>query len=49
MLMAITCKRKEQAGIADSAGLRALEAAEKGWVTQKMIWKKGKSSGSFPL
>lgn len=37
MLIGIECKWKEQPGLADAAGLRALEAAEKGRVTQKMI------------
>ncbi len=36
-LMAIECKVKEHPGHADAAGLRALEAAEKGRVTEKMI------------
>lgn len=36
-LIGIECKWKEQPGLADAAGLRALEAAEKGRVTQKMI------------
>lgn len=36
-LIGVECKWKEQPGLADAAGLRALEAAEKGRVTQKMI------------
>lgn len=36
-LVAIECKWKEQPGTSDSAGLRALEAAEAGRVKQKMI------------
>lgn len=36
-LIAIECKWKEQPGLADAAGLRALETVEKGRVGQKMI------------
>ena len=36
-LIAIECKWKEQPGLADAAGLRVLEAIEKGRVKQKMI------------
>lgn len=36
-LIALECKGTEQPGLADAAGLRALEAAEKRRVTQKMI------------